>query len=139
MEQLAGDEMPGRTPERLIATGYYRLGIWDDEPSDPKQALYDDLDDIVSTTGQVFLGLTVNCARCHDHKLDPIPQKDYYRFLSFFDGLNRYGNHVQRPLAPDTEVQKQRREIAAHEQLFKQNQTEEALIENKVRPDFLPV
>lgn len=139
MEQLAGDEMPGRNAERLIATGYYRLGIWDDEPSDPKQALYDDLDDIVSTTGQVFLGLTINCARCHDHKLDPIPQKDYYRFLSFFDGLNRYGNHVQRPLAPESEIQKQRAEITAHEKSVKENLAAVNLIESKVRPDFMPV
>ena len=51
-----------------------------------KNALYDDLDDIIATTSQVFLGLTMNCARCHDHKLDPIPQKDYYRFLAFFSG-----------------------------------------------------
>jgi hypothetical protein len=51
MEQLAGDEMDGRSAEQLIATGYYRLGIWDDEPSDPDQALYDDLDDIAKNTG----------------------------------------------------------------------------------------
>jgi mono/diheme cytochrome c family protein len=90
-EQLAGDELEQVTPETLIATGYYRLGAWDDEPSDPEQARYDELDDIVATTGQVFLGLTVNCARCHDHKLDPIPQKDYYRLLAFFQGINSYG------------------------------------------------
>ena len=67
-----------RPPDSIIATGYYRLGIWDDEPADRELARYDGLDDIVATTGQVFLGLTVDCARCHDHKIDPIPQKDYY-------------------------------------------------------------
>jgi mono/diheme cytochrome c family protein len=91
-EQLAGDEMPDSDDNGLIATGYYRLGIWDDEPSDPEQARFDGLDDIVATTGQVFLGLTVDCARCHDHKIDPIPQKDYYRLLSFFAGVNHYRN-----------------------------------------------
>ncbi len=91
-EQLAGDELPGGGPDALIATGYYRLGLWDDEPADRDQARYDGLDDIVATTGQVFLGLTVDCARCHDHKLDPIPQKDYYRFLSFFQNVNHYRN-----------------------------------------------
>ena len=55
-------------------------------------ARFDGLDDIVATTGQVFLGLTIDCARCHDHKIDPIPQKDYYRLLSFFAGVNYYRN-----------------------------------------------
>ncbi|MEO6809347.1 MAG: DUF1549 domain-containing protein, partial [Isosphaeraceae bacterium] len=91
-EQLAGDELPGAGPDALIATGFYRLGIWDDDPSDREQALFDGLDDIVATTSQVFLGLTVDCARCHDHKLDPIPQKDYYRLLSFFRNINPYRN-----------------------------------------------
>jgi hypothetical protein len=91
-EQLAGDELPGNRADALIATGYYRLGIWDDEPTDAQQARYDGLDDIVATTGQVFLGLTFDCARCHDHKIDPIPQKDYYRLLSFFHNINHYSN-----------------------------------------------
>ncbi len=91
-EQLAGDELPGGDAEALIATGYYRLGIWDDEPSDRDQAQFDGLDDIVATTGQVFLGLTVDCARCHDHKIDPIPQRDYYRLLSFFHNINPFHN-----------------------------------------------
>ncbi|MBT4011838.1 MAG: DUF1553 domain-containing protein [Planctomycetaceae bacterium] len=90
-EQLAGDEFETLTADSITATGYYRLGIWDDEPVSQKQALYDDLDDILLTTSQVFLGLTINCARCHDHKLDPISQKDYYRFLAFFSGFRRYG------------------------------------------------
>src|SRR5205823_2662089 len=91
-EQLAGDELPDGGNDGLIATGYYRLGIWDDEPTDPLQSRYDGLDDIIATTGQVFLGLTVDCARCHDHKIDPIPQKDYYRLLSFFQNVQPYKN-----------------------------------------------
>ena len=91
-EQLAGDELPATGITGKIATGYYRLGLWDDEPADRDQARYDEYDDIVATTSQVFLGLTVDCARCHDHKLDPIPQKDYYRFLSFFRNVNNYRN-----------------------------------------------
>jgi hypothetical protein len=86
-EQLAGDELDTVTPESLTATGYYRLGIWDDEPTDRVQARYDVLDDILATTSQVFMGMTMNCARCHDHKLDPIPQKDYYKFLAFFHNV----------------------------------------------------
>ena len=91
-EQIAGDEWPESGPDGVIATAYYRLGLWDDEPADREQARYDGLDDVVATTGQVFLGLTVDCARCHDHKLDPIPQKDYYRFLAFFQNVNHYRN-----------------------------------------------
>jgi len=91
-EQLAGDELPDRDNDSLIATGFYRLGIWDDEPADRELARYDGLDDIVATTGQVFLGLTVDCARCHHHKIDPIPQQDYYRLLSFFNNVNHYRN-----------------------------------------------
>ncbi|MCH7726264.1 MAG: DUF1549 domain-containing protein, partial [Planctomycetes bacterium] len=90
-EQLAGDEIANPTPESIIATGFYRLGIWQDEPVSAVKALYDDLDDIVSTTAQGFLGLTINCARCHDHKLDPIPQDDYYRMIAFFRNVRRFG------------------------------------------------
>ena len=91
-EQLAGDELPDRDIESITATGFYRLGIWDDEPTDREQARFDSLDDIVATTGQVFLGMTIDCARCHDHKLDPIPQKDYYRLVSFFGNINHFRN-----------------------------------------------
>ena len=90
-EQLAGDELKNITSESIIATGYYRLGIWQDEPVDPDQELFEDLDDLVRTTGEVFLGLSIGCARCHDHKLDPIPQADYYRMLAFFRNVRRLG------------------------------------------------
>lgn len=90
-EQLAGDEFAERSPQALIATGYYRLGLWDDEPVDAELAFYDGLDDLVGTTSQAFLGLTMNCARCHDHKLDPLPQKDYYSFAAFFRNIRHYG------------------------------------------------
>lgn len=147
LEQLAGDELPARSPEKLIATGYYRLGIWDDEPVDGEQALYDDLDDIASTTGQVFLGLTIGCARCHDHKLDPIPQKDYYRFLSFFNGIHRLGGpnrgrdiprYSLRPLTPELE-QQQREQVTAHEEKLRRSAEQIAGIESKVLPDLIPV
>jgi len=91
-EQLAGDELKDRDAAALVATGFYRLGIWDDEPADRELAKFDSLDDLVTTTGQVFLGLTVDCARCHHHKIDPISQGDYYRLLSFFQNINPYKN-----------------------------------------------
>ena len=90
-EQLAGDELDEVTPDSIIATGYYRLGLWDDEPADRPLAFYDGLDDIVATTSQTMLGLTANCARCHDHKIDPFTQRDYYSLLAFFHGIKPYG------------------------------------------------
>ncbi len=95
-EQLAGDELEHVTDDSMIATGYYRLGTWDDEPADPLQARFDDFDDVVSTTSQVFLGLTVGCARCHDHKIDPIPQTDYYGLLAFFADITPYADVSER-------------------------------------------
>jgi len=86
-EQIAGDELDDVTPESIIATGFQRLSVWNDEPDDPLLARYDYLDDIVNTTAQAFLGMSIGCARCHDHKFDPVSQADYYRFLAFFDNI----------------------------------------------------
>src|SRR5207245_3490663 len=90
LEQLAGDELPDVGTETLIATGYYGLGPWDDEPADPKEDRFDQLDDIVSTTAQVFLGLTLGCARCHNHKFEPLTTLDYYRMTAIFNSLQRF-------------------------------------------------
>lgn len=98
MEQLAGDELPDKDADSITATGFYRLGIWDDEPADRALARYDYLDDILRTTGETFLAMTIGCARCHDHKIDPVAQKDYYSMLSFFSDISPHGkgnaNHV---------------------------------------------
>jgi mono/diheme cytochrome c family protein len=92
LEQLAGDEIPNPTAETLTALGYYRLGPWDDEPADPPTDRFDQLDDIVSTTSQVFLGLTLGCARCHNHKFEPLTARDYYSMVAMFNGLQRPRN-----------------------------------------------
>lgn len=89
-EQLAGDEMHPLTDDGLDATGFYRLGVWDDEPDDERQAEFDGLDDMLSTTGTAFLGLSIGCARCHSHKFDPIPHEDYYRMLAFIRNVKPY-------------------------------------------------
>ncbi len=127
-EQLAGDELDEVTRESIIATGYYRLGLWQDEPVDPEQELYEDLDDLVRTTGEVFLGLTVGCARCHDHKLDPIPQEDYYRMLAFFRNVRRFGvrslesveDASVRALASVEEVRRNQEEVERHKRQSKE-------------------
>lgn len=84
VQQLAGDEMVNRTEASVIATGFLRLGTWNDEPNDPKDYVYDRLEDLVHTTSTAFLAMTVKCARCHSHKFDPITQEDYYRMASIF-------------------------------------------------------
>ncbi len=143
-EQLAGDELPDRTPDSIIATGYYRLGRWDDEPADPELAYYDDLDDIVTTTGQSLLGLSINCARCHDHKIDPIPQTDYYSMIAFFRGVKRYGirSHDSVLEASVTEIQQPEvsslhdAAMAQYERELRHIENDLAKIEEKAKKDF---
>lgn len=108
LEQVAGDELPDASAETLIATGFHRLGPWDDEPADPEEDRFDQLDDMVNTTSMAFLGLTMGCARCHDHKLEPLTMHDYYRMVAIF-------NPLQRPRAGRTELDMpagSRRELA---------------------------
>lgn len=129
-EQLAGDELDSATSDSIIATGYYRLGIWQDEPVDPEQELFEDLDDLVRTTGEVFLGLTIGCARCHDHKLDPLPQSDYYRMLAFFRNVRRFGVRSQESiedasvctLGSEEEIQRNKKQIVEHQRQLKEAQ-----------------
>ncbi|MBL9180627.1 MAG: DUF1549 domain-containing protein [Verrucomicrobiaceae bacterium] len=95
-EQLAGDEIDGANEDTLIATGFGRNGTSNDDnmgKTDDALAQYraDQLDDVISTTSSVFLGLTLGCARCHDHKTDPLLQRDYYSLLAIFNGTEKYG------------------------------------------------
>ena len=147
IEQLAGDEKEKPAPEDIIATGYYRLGKWDDEPVSQLQAWYDDMDDVILTTGQAFLGMTINCARCHDHKIDPIPQSDYYSFLSFFRNVKRYGvrghntvlDSSVRSIATESDAIKYREEVEKHKREIAENDKAMAAIENIAKKDFIPV
>jgi hypothetical protein len=77
------------TAESMTATSFLRLGVWDDEPADPIVDRYDQLDDIVRGVSTTFLGLTLNCARCHNHKFEPLSQIDYTRMLAVFAPLER--------------------------------------------------
>jgi hypothetical protein len=85
-EQLAGDEMQGggNRSEGLVALGFLRMGTWEADANFKTQLRQDVLNELTGTVGQVFLGFTVGCARCHDHKYDPIPQRDFYRLQAFF-------------------------------------------------------
>jgi cyclophilin family peptidyl-prolyl cis-trans isomerase len=102
--QVAGDELEPDNRLALAATGFATAGpLQTFRPA--RRDRYDELDDVVSTVGSAMLGLTVACARCHDHKFDPIPQRDYYRLQAVFAGSRR----EERFLAPDdgSELRKQ--------------------------------
>jgi hypothetical protein len=112
-EQLAGDELPDANAETMIATGYYRLGPWDDEPADSAEDRFDQLDDMISTTSQAVLGLTLGCARCHNHKFEPLTTRDYYAMAAVFNGLERPRNgrtELTRPIGTREEIAR----FAAH-------------------------
>lgn len=102
IEQLAGDLLidaenltfettPQLWKDAVVATGYYRLHVWDDEPDNTDAAELDDLDDVIVTTGAAVLGMTLGCARCHDHKFDPLSQVDYYSLLDLLRDIDPYG------------------------------------------------
>jgi Protein of unknown function (DUF1553)/Protein of unknown function (DUF1549)/Planctomycete cytochrome C len=84
--QIAGDEFAPNDPLALTATGYLAAGVHSTQitANEVARHRYDELDDIVNNIGTTFLGLSIGCARCHDHKFDPIPSRDYYRMVSAF-------------------------------------------------------
>lgn len=86
IEQLAGDELPATDPELLVATGFLRMGPWGSAMVPKKMARQAYLDDVVHSVGQTFLSMPLRCAKCHDHKVDPIPIRDYYRVYAAFAG-----------------------------------------------------
>ncbi|MCS1411245.1 MAG: hypothetical protein M2R45_04442 [Verrucomicrobia subdivision 3 bacterium] len=96
-EHLAGDQLAPNNPEVEVGTGFIVGGPYDDvannDPAAAKQIRANTIDDMITATATAFLGLTINCARCHDHKFDPIPQLDYYRLQSTFAGV-RQGSRV---------------------------------------------
>ena len=111
-EQLAGDELLAGAPrdpaeqDALLATGYLRLG-----PHDNAASLFNEQDrsraelmaDLVETTGSAFLGLTLSCCRCHDHKYDPLSQADHFRMRAFFEGV-RFADDLPLDLADRQEA-----------------------------------
>lgn len=110
--QLAGDEIEPADPQAIAATGFIVAGnstllnVPMEEEKLRNRA--NELDDMVSTTGQAFLGLTLACARCHDHKYDPLPTRDYYRMTRIFNG----GDRGEVPLASPEKAAANRKELA---------------------------
>ena len=110
MEQIAGDLLPFENQqqrnEQLVATGFLALGPHNYEQQDKEKLRMDVIDEQIDTLGRAFLGLTIGCARCHDHKFDPIPTRDYYALAGIFGSTNSLvdGNvsgYVTRPLATE--------------------------------------
>ncbi len=124
--QLAGDEYEPNNPMALAATGFCTSG-----PTISNQEAeinrYDELDDMVSTTSQAMLGLTVACARCHDHKFDPISQYDYYRLTAFFTSSKR----TVRELAPKEAIEEHDELANEHKEKLKQAQAKLRTFEEK--------
>src|SRR5262245_3259011 len=111
IEQLAGDELDDRDYDSLIATTFYRIGprVRYREKDNPYYR-YEYLDDTIRTTFQGFMGVSVNCARCHDHKFDPITRMDYYRTMAMFFGNVEY-DHKLAPQEKVVEYEKARKEV----------------------------
>jgi hypothetical protein len=141
MEQLAGDELDNVTVKTQIATTFLGLGPFDTIAADGEVARYDTLDDIVGTTSMAFLGQTLQCARCHDHKFEPLSQKDYYRVLAAFESLDV--TKKERPLgtAEDHKRHREAEERFKRESLEPQREVEARAwlpILQRIRKEGLP-
>lgn len=97
-EQLAGCQLAHPTRKSLTATGFLRLMQFDDEPADRLLAKYDLLADNALVTAETFLGMSLGCARCHDHRKVSLSQRDYHSFMAFFHGMREYGATRALPL-----------------------------------------
>ncbi|MBI3416328.1 MAG: PSD1 domain-containing protein, partial [Verrucomicrobia bacterium] len=121
-EQLAGDILFPNEPQGVVATGFIAAGPWDfvghaELPitkTDGLIARYNDRDDMVMTAMSTFMSLTVHCARCHDHKFDPIAQRDYYSLQAVFAGVDR----ANRPFDNDKKVFAQRMPLLAEKRVL---------------------
>ena len=109
IEQIAGDMLPDATAAQRIATGFHR-NTWINEEGghDWEQFRYESIVDRVHTTSTVFLGLTVACAQCHNHKYDPISQREYWQLFAFLNNADEPDFWV-----PDPEIRKRQQEIDA--------------------------
>ncbi|MEE2947814.1 MAG: PSD1 and planctomycete cytochrome C domain-containing protein [Verrucomicrobiota bacterium] len=99
--QIAGDEIEPGNPLAMMATGFLGAGVFPTQLTEKEfeSARYDELDDMVNTIGTAMLGMTIGCARCHDHKFDPIPTRDYYRMITTFATTIR--SEIDVDLTPD--------------------------------------
>ncbi len=105
IEQLAGDLLPNPTPEQLIATGFNRLNLMTREGgAQPKEYLVKYGADRVRTVASAFMGATMGCAECHDHKFDPIKQSDFYALSAFFADIKQWGVYADYDYTPNPDL-----------------------------------
>ncbi|MBM3764215.1 MAG: DUF1553 domain-containing protein [Acidobacteria bacterium] len=130
-EQIAGDELYPGDKDATTALGYLRLGVENNIKTE--QTRIDELDDVVVTTANGMLGVTVGCARCHNHKFDPIAQKDYYRMQAVFFPTRA----EEKPLATDAELKRIKEETARIEELQKPLRKQIREIEQPTRDKFI--
>jgi hypothetical protein len=129
---LANDQLKPADTEALIATGFCRAGPTVDNAVN-EETRTDELDDMVTTTSSVFLGLTVGCARCHDHKYDPIPQRDYYRLQAVFFPFEK----TEKPLVSPAEAEAHKAQNKEIDKLVKPHRDRIAQIEKRVRDQLM--
>jgi hypothetical protein len=116
VEQIAGDMLKDPTEEQKIATGFHRNTLLNQEGGiDVEEARFETLVDRVNTTAAVWLGTTMACAQCHNHKYDPVSQKDYYRMLAFFDNID-YTVHGQGEVIMDRWIDEPELDLPTAEQ-----------------------
>ena len=133
LEQLAGDELTDRSTETVLATSFYRLGSWDDEPADFAQYRHDQLDDIIRTTSQVFLGLSIGCARCHDHKFDALTMHDYYRMSAIMAPMKRPGRNADMPAGSIKQLEQR----AERDRMIEGLRNRQQILRDGFRDEFL--
>ena len=98
IEQLAGDLLPNATQDQIVATGFLRMSMLNEEGGiDPEQFRMDAMFDRMDAVGKAFLGLSVACAQCHDHKFDPISQEEYYQLFAFLNNDHEAQRVVYTP------------------------------------------
>jgi hypothetical protein len=134
-KQIAGDVIEPVTREAAIATGFLVCGPWDQAGNSQaneiqrKTTREEELEGLVGAVGQAFLGLTVNCARCHDHKFDPIEQGEYYRVRAVFDGIW----HGDAAVVPRRELEEREAKLAQLDAAIRESRTVIAKLEAKGR------
>jgi hypothetical protein len=131
-QQLAGDEAEPDNPDAIVATGFYRMPPEETNASNYRMMRQELLDDVTEVFGLTFLGLTVGCARCHDHKFDPITQKDHYRLQAVFAPLVQRDN---LPLVSARERTEYERRVAAWNEATRTIRTEEDAMLGPVRKE----